>query len=130
MKHILVFLLLSAAASAQTYVISTYAGGVTLPTPVAVNAAIGPPQSIAADAAGNVYFAAANRVFKTDQNGVLTLVAGTGTSGYTGDGGPATKALLGDSLPALAVDRTGNLYVADGYYGVVRKVSLSESSPR
>ena len=93
MKSIFVFLLLSTAA-AQQYVISTYAGGVSLPASEAVNAAIGSPQSVATDAVGNVYFAGLHRIFKLDPNGVLTLVAGTGTSGYAGDGGPAINGII------------------------------------
>jgi sugar lactone lactonase YvrE len=120
------FLLWSAAAAAQQFVISTYAGGVPiLPTPTAaVNVAIGSPQAVATDAVGNVYFTGLNCVFKMDQNGVLTRVAGTGVSGYSGDGGPATSAqFVGPT--ALALDNAGNLYIADGLSGRVRKVGPS-----
>src|ERR1700693_684651 len=78
-------------AHAQQYVISTYAGGVPPPTPAAgVATSIGFPRSVATDAAGNVYFAGNECVFKLDGNAVLTRVAGRGRLGYSGDGGPAT----------------------------------------
>src|SRR5689334_18170924 len=89
--------LLSSVAAAQQYVISTYAGGVPLPTPSpGVGAAIGTASSVATDAMGNVYFSSADlhSIFKLDQNGVLTRVAGNSRPGYSGDGGPATSARL------------------------------------
>src|SRR5687767_530145 len=91
------FLLLSSPATAQQYVISTYAGGATPATPSpAVVGSIGGPTGVAVDTIGNVYFASRdlNVVFKLDPNGVLTRVAGNGRLGYSGDGGPATSARL------------------------------------
>ena len=65
-----------AAAQAPQFVISTYAGGVPPPTPVAaLNASIGLPQSVATDASGNVYFVSLNCVFKLDGSGTLTRIA-------------------------------------------------------
>src|ERR1700722_13197517 len=90
-----VFLFCTGLAQAQQYVISTIAGGAPLPTPVSnVNASIGDPPRVAVDAAGNFYFGSMHSVFKVDVNGNLTLVAGNGRSGYTGDGGAATAAQL------------------------------------
>jgi trimeric autotransporter adhesin len=116
-------LVASSVAQAQEYVISTYAGGAPPPTPVAgVSASIAAPLSVATDAAGNVYFASDNCVFKLDTNGVLTRVAGNSRVGYSGDGGPATSAQL--YQPAgVAVDGAGDLYVADTLNQRVRKVS-------
>ena len=113
-----------AAAQPPQYVTSTVAGGLHLPpTPSpAVNAAIGQPHAIASDSTGNVYFASLYSIFKMDPNGSLTHVAGTGRSGDSGDGGPATKAQL-TSPTALALDKDGNLFIADGFSGRVRKVS-------
>ena len=68
-------LLFTTVAGAQQYVISTYAGGNPLPTPVtALQTLIGSPSSVAADASGNVYFASsdANSVFKLDPGGIVT----------------------------------------------------------
>src|SRR5690349_2713826 len=92
------------AASAQQYVISTIAGGAPTPTPVAgVNANIGQTYAVATDAAGNVYFISDDCVFKLDQNGVLTRVAGISLDGYSGDGGPAINARL-NGAQGMAVD--------------------------
>jgi hypothetical protein len=72
----------------QQYTISTYAGGAPLPPSVAV--------SMAADGAGNLYFAdaLAGGVFKLDPTGVITRVAGNSRTDYSGDGGPAVNASL------------------------------------
>ena len=60
-----------------------------------------------------------NRVRKIDVNGVITTVASNGTAGASGDGGPATRARVGDPL-AVAVDGDGVLYIAQR--GRIRKV--------
>ena len=108
------------------------------PSVVATEAAIGPPGAVAVDDAGTVYFSSPNIVFKVDRGGNLTRVAGNGAPGFAGDGGPALDALLSfprsypelesdpwdfnELLGALAVDRAGNLYIADAYNNRVRKV--------
>jgi sugar lactone lactonase YvrE len=113
-----------AAAQSQQYGISTVAEGFLLPsTPApAVSSTIGQPHAIAKDPAGNVYFASLYSIFRVDPNGILTHVAGTGKSGDSGDGGPATRAQL-TSPTALALDKDGSLYIADGFSGRIRKVS-------
>jgi len=73
--------------------------------------------------AGNLYIAdrGNHRVRRLDRAGVITTVAGTGAAGYSGDNGPATSADL--NLPTgLAVDRAGNLYIADQRNNRVRRV--------
>jgi len=81
------------------------------------------PKSVAVDAQGNVYIGEAfSRVRKVTPDGTITTVAGTGTSGFSGEGGPATAAML--TLPTgLAVDDAGTLYIADSYNFRVRKVT-------
>lgn len=94
-------------------------------TPVAaVSAPIGHPESVAADAAGNIYFADSSnrRVMKVDTKGVLTVVAGNGFSGFSGDGGPATSAAL-SADSGIAVDADGNLFLADSLQNRIRKVT-------
>ena len=72
------------------------------------------PAGVAADGSGNVYIADTwnSRIRRVDVYGSITTIAGTGVRGGSGDGGPADKARL--HLPAgLALDRDGNVYVAD-----------------
>jgi uncharacterized protein (TIGR03437 family) len=79
--------------------------------------------AIATDAAGNLYLSVngSNVVRRVTPSGVVTTVAGTGTQGFSGDGGPAINAML--SADGLAVDAAGNLYVADADNHRVRKVT-------
>jgi hypothetical protein len=56
------------------------------------------------------------------QRRVITTVVGTGTEGFGGDGGPATSALLNYPY-GLTLDGAGNLYIADGQNGRIRKVT-------
>ena len=128
MKKVLIALALASTASAQTYTISTFAGGGPPGVPVNVpgtSASLGPntPQCLAADRAGNVFFAFENAVLRLDgATGILTLAAGNGTAGFSGDAGPATSAQL-NSPAGLAVDSAGNLYIADSGNYRIRKVS-------
>jgi sugar lactone lactonase YvrE len=89
----------------------------------ATKAEIGSAHGLAIDAAGNVYICqfALSVVRKISVDGTITTVAGTGTAGYSGDGGLATKAQL--SFPHdVAVDGAGNLYIAEAGNNRVRKV--------
>jgi sugar lactone lactonase YvrE len=109
---------------AQQYLISTVAGGGGMPiTPAsALSVTLPPPGGVAVDASGNVYFSSGSFVFKLDTSGTLTTVAGTGKSGFSGDGGPATSARI--NLPqGVALDPAGNLYIADTYNDAIRKVT-------
>ncbi|WP_263352842.1 FG-GAP-like repeat-containing protein [Acidicapsa acidisoli] len=93
----------------------------------ATSAQIGLPQGLAFDGAGNLYIAdAGNSVvwMVSAKTGVLSIAAGNGTFGYSGDGGPATNAQF-DSPQAVAIDSDGNLYIADSFNQVVRKVTAS-----
>jgi hypothetical protein len=105
-------------------VISTFAGttsgGGSGPT---VNAPLGAPTSIAEDGFGNHYIAdqKANKVLKITAAGVVSTFAGTGTAGFSGDGGPATSATLSGPMSVL-VDGAGFVYIADTGNNVIRLV--------
>jgi uncharacterized protein (TIGR03437 family) len=81
------------------------------------------PRNVALDAAGNLYISefAGHRVRKVSPDGQISTVAGTGTAGFAGDGGPATAAQIG--YPAgLAVDGHGVLYIADSQNQRIRRI--------
>jgi hypothetical protein len=63
-----------------------------------------------------------NAVFRTGSDGTLQIVAGNGIRGFSGDGGPAISASLADPA-ALAVDLSGNIYIADYGNNRIRKVT-------
>ena len=84
------------------------------------------PAATAVDGAGNLYIADNfnNRIRKVDTTGTITTVAGTGERGFGGDGGPATEAQLSGPY-GMAVDGTGNLYIANLFNHLVRKVETT-----
>jgi sugar lactone lactonase YvrE len=92
----------------------------------ATDAELDSPTGVAVDAAGNVYIADSwnNRIRKINTAGIITTVAGNGAGTYTGDGGPATAASLQTPM-GVAVDLSGNIYIADKYNYVIRKVNTS-----
>jgi DNA-binding CsgD family transcriptional regulator/sugar lactone lactonase YvrE len=87
-------------------------------------AELGAPEGIALDAQGDLFIAdTANGRIREVSGGVITTFAGNGTSGFSGDGAPATKAEFIVPL-GLAVDNLGNLYVADSGNNRVRRIDL------
>lgn len=96
---------------------------------LATAASIYYPFGVAVDAAGNIYIADTEnyRIRRVDSNGVITTFAGTGSYGFSGDGGPATQAMLGNPFH-IAVDTKGNLYIADGSYYRLREVTGSPTT--
>ena len=83
------------------------------------------PEGIALDAQGDLFIAdTANGRIRKVSSGVITTFAGNGTSGFSGDGSPATKAEFIVPL-GLAVDSRGNLYIADAGNNRVRQINLA-----
>jgi sugar lactone lactonase YvrE len=87
-------------------------------------AALAYPSGLALDAEGNLYIAdrGNNRIRKVTPAGVITTVVGTGTQGFSGDGGLATAAELNTPF-GVKIDVQGNLYIADTFNNRIRKVT-------
>jgi RHS repeat-associated protein len=90
----------------------------------ATQAGVGSPVAVAVDQAGNVYIAGDHRVRKVNNNGIITTVAGNGQYGYNGDGIPATQARLYAPV-GIALDPSGNIYIADQINCRIRKVDTN-----
>ncbi len=117
--------------SATTGIITTVAGNSSMPAGysgdgrLATSAQLNTPQGVAVDALGNLYIAdTQNYVIRmvAAGTGIISTVAGNHSQGYTGDQGPATSASLSE-VSGIAVDASGNLYVADWVNGRIRKVT-------
>ena len=93
----------------------------------ATNAELNSPHGMAVDSAGNIYIVdSSNNVIRkvSASTGIISTVSGNGTQGYSGDGGSAISAALNGPV-GVAVDTTGNLYIADLGNNVIREVSAS-----
>lgn len=64
-------------------------------------------------------------VYKLTSAGFLSVVAGTGSLGETGDGGAATSATFGSLIGGISIAPSGNIYIADTNNNLIRKVTLS-----
>lgn len=112
-------------------IITTFAGGGPLARSgdggPAVSAGIGNPYGLAVDDQGNLYFSDTfNHVVRkvSAADGTIITVAGSGVLGFSGDNGPATEARLQRPL-GIAVDRSGNLYIADSQNNRIRRVAAA-----
>ena len=127
-KYYLIAALLFSPNWIFSQTIATYAGGGSsvLDGVPAVNERIGLPGFGSFDRNGNYYFGA-NRsgpsIRRIDTNGIIHTVAGNGTAGYSGDGGPATLAQLRNA--AMVSDSDGNIFIADWYNARVRRVDAT-----
>ena len=127
-KHLLLILFLGFCLLPQAQIISTYAGmgtnGYSGDGGPATSAQLYDPYDVVADNAGNLYIADMmnNRIRKVNSAGVITTYAGTGTLGYSGDGGPAVNANLYHPL-YMCLDPAGNLYFTDQNGDLIRKIS-------
>jgi uncharacterized protein (TIGR03437 family) len=114
-------------AWAQQFTISTVAGtgtqGFAGDGGPAKSAQLAMPTRVVVASNGNIYIAdGLNHRIRMISNGTISTVAGNGTAGYTGDGASATSAELNNPT-GIALDSSGNLYIADAANQVVRKVS-------
>lgn len=101
-------------------------GGFSGDRGMATSAALRMPSGLAIDAGDNLYILdrGNQRIRKITADGIITTAAGNGTTGYGGDGGPATQAMFnfGSEAGNCAVDKTGNLYIPDTANDRIRKV--------
>jgi len=111
-------------------IISTFAGNYTLGQGYtgdggqATAAELDDPSGLAVDKAGNVFITdGSNTIRMVNTAGIISTIAGNGSVGYSGDGGQATAAELRPL--AVAIDTTGNVYIADGANNVIRKVNTA-----
>ncbi len=90
----------------------------------AIQAPLGHISAVAVDSQGQVYVADPDNhmVMRFTPNGILNVIAGNGMQGYSGDGGPATRASL-NSPASLFVDAAGNLFISDYGNQTIRKLA-------
>jgi sugar lactone lactonase YvrE len=117
--------------SASTSIVTTIAGtgvaGFGGDGGLATAAQLHNPEAVRVDGAGNVYFSDSRneRIRKIDIfTGIISTIAGNGSAGFSGDGGPATNAQLNGPF-GMALDSFGNIYIADDLNQRVRRVDAN-----
>ena len=111
-------------------VISTIAGtgtsGYSGDSGAATAAMIFEPSAVITTHTGEIVFSdnINNRIRKINSAGIISTIAGTGTAGYSGDGGPATAAKIYSPI-GLAEDNWGNIYFADNVNNKIRKIDTT-----
>lgn len=108
---------------AQNYTVSTLLTNPQLNSSTALTSIwIGNPDSVTADAGGNLYFTSLHSVFRVSAAGQLVRFAGSTRKGFSGDGGQANAAQLFNPA-GVAVDSDGNVYIADSGNHRIRRVT-------
>jgi DNA-binding beta-propeller fold protein YncE len=124
------FIVMLTTATARAERVVLVAGGGTEMSGVATNCRLHAPFGIDSDSRGNLYvveMAGGERVLKIDDRGMLSVIAGTGDKGSTGDGGPAGAARF-NGMHSLALGRPGELFVADTWNNRLRRIHLSDGT--
>jgi sugar lactone lactonase YvrE len=112
----------------SSYTIETFVGdgttGLSGDGGPATTASLNFTQAVCVDSLGNIYAADTNnnRIRKISPSGIISTIAGTGTAGYSGDGGLATNAALINPY-SICVDSKKNLYFSDSGNNVIRMIS-------
>lgn len=114
------------ASGAMTVVAGTGYFGYNGDDQPATSATLALPEGVATDSAGNIYIAdkSNQRIRMVDTSGIIHTIAGTGSAGFSGDGGPASAAQIFNPSQ-LSFDATGNLYFVDQGNSRVRKIDNS-----
>src|ERR1700722_10907583 len=122
----LIFGSVSADAQNITTVIGGGPGTTGLP---ATSSSIGSPAAVRLDTAGNMYVLdnTFGRVLKVTPAGVVTVYAGNGTSGFSGDNLPAINAQM-NGPSGMCIDTANNLYIADSDNSVIREVLAADQT--
>jgi hypothetical protein len=130
MKWICIFFLSYLSLPLNAQIITTVAGNGTVGFSgvggPAASAHLHDPQSVCSDNAGNIYVADLGNhvVWKINSSNIISIFAGTGIVGSSGDGGPADAAKIGFPY-GVCSDNAGNIYITDQYNGTVRKVGVN-----
>jgi hypothetical protein len=91
----------------------------------AVEAGLEAPSTIGAGPDGSIYFDDHNNFRRVDPQGIIHAFAGSLNAGYSGAGGPAVDAALGQGVLGVATDSAGNVYLGDTGNSRLRKVDLT-----
>jgi cysteine-rich repeat protein len=115
-----------AADGTITTIVGNGTGGFSGDGGPATSAELALPFGVAADASGQLYVADTfnRRIRRIDSSGTITTIAGNGSFGFSGDGGPATTASLSNTI-GVAVDAQGNVAIADTTNQRIRRIDTS-----